>query len=124
MTEEQQNQNKTPVKRHSYCPTICLFLLTGLNALFWFTADFGEFTPPSEGPFLERLIYFLVTEAGHFSPVMFDDEYYLIIIGVITLGLYISSTFIFRNRILGFLATISIMLWFLVGFSFAALRIT
>lgn len=125
MAEEHENQKKSPVKRHSYSPTICIFLLTGLNALFWFTADFRSFVPPSEGIFRERLIYFLVTELGPFSMVISENaQYDLLVFGIITLGLFISSTFIFCSRILGFVTCIAIFLWFLFGFAYAALRIT
>jgi hypothetical protein len=46
----------------SCCKLFCF--LSGLNGLFWFLSDFGKFTPPSEGIFLERLLYFLVAELG------------------------------------------------------------
>src|SRR5437660_7540704 len=49
-----------------FAVSCCKFFgfLSGLNGLFWFFSDFGKFTPPSEGIFLERLLYFLVAEPG------------------------------------------------------------
>lgn len=108
MTEEQQNQNKSTRKRRSYCPTICFIILTGLNAL-------SSFVHHSEGTFRECLHLFLLTETGPFSWIIFEDDYWVGIIGVIILGLYISSTFIYRSRILGFVATIAVILWFLLS---------
>ena len=124
MTEEQKNQKNSTVKRHSRYPTICLFLLTGLNALFWFTANFGEFVPPSDGPFRERLHLFMLTEAGFFTWVFCQGELAGFILGLVTLVLYISSTFIYRSRILGFVTCIAVFLWFIWGISYAGLRIT
>src|SRR5207302_10922134 len=49
-----------------FAVSCCKFFgfLSGLNGLFWFLSDFGKFIPPSEGIFLERLLYFLVAELG------------------------------------------------------------
>ena len=125
MTEEQQNQKNSTVKRHSRYPTICIFLLTGLNALFWFTADFGSFRPPWEDDsFRVRLHQFWLTEVTPFGLAFLDGKYDMLIFVIITLGLFISSTFIFRNRILGFITCIAVFLWFYVGFLFAVYRMT
>jgi|GEM_PF-2923996 len=125
MTEEQQNQKKATKIRHSYGPTICLFLFTGLNALFWFTADFGSFRPPWEDDsFRVRLHQFWITEITPFGLAFSDGRYEILIFVIITIGLFIASTFIFRSRILGFITCIAVILWFYVGFLFTVYRMT
>ena len=63
MTEERQNQKKSTAKRHSYCPTICFIILTGLNALL-------SFLPSSDNSIKERFQAFFLTEIGPFSWVI------------------------------------------------------
>jgi len=118
-------QKKSTIKRHSYGPTIWFFLLTDLNALFWFTADFGAFRPPWEDDsFRVRLHQFWITEITPFGLAFSDGRYGILIFVIITIGLFISSTFICRSRILGFVTCIAVFLWFYVGWLFAVYRMT
>ena len=57
VTEEKQDNQPVAIRR-ACGPLACFGVLTVLNALFWFTVNFGSFTPPSPGIFAERLHFF------------------------------------------------------------------
>jgi hypothetical protein len=100
-------------------------LLSGLNGLFWFLADFGKFTPPSEGIFLERLLYFLVAELGpiaiSLSSVPLSGQWWWLGLpsGLITFGLFFPD-----NGFARFSGFSGVFLWLFFGFAIAAIRIT
>lgn len=101
------------------------FLLTVLNALFWFTADFSRFTPPSDGRFEERLSLFLITEAGPFAFLWLQWNllhllpYLLFILAPLLRGLYKPHKIV--AKLAGYFG---ILCWFLFGFFVTGLRIT
>jgi hypothetical protein len=99
--------------------------LSALNGLFWFLSDFGKFTPPSEGIFLERLFYFLVAELGPLAiflssvPLSAQWLWFSLPPVLIAFGLF------FPNNGFGRLSGFSgVFLWLFCGFAVAAIRIT
>jgi len=101
--------------------------LSGLNGLFWFLSDFGKFTPPSDGLFLERLIYFLVAEAGPLAVFLYSGTitfswqllWWFVPAFLIALGLFFPNNGF--ARLSGFSG---VFLWLFLGFGIAAMRIT
>jgi hypothetical protein len=105
----------------------CKFVafLSGLNGLFWFISDFGKFTPPSEGIFLERLFYFLVAELGPLAiflssvPLSAQWLWFSLPPVLIAFGLF------FPNNGFARLSDFSgVFLWLFCGFAVEAIRIT
>jgi len=109
-------------------PLICFSVLTILNALFWFTADFESFAPPSPGVFEERLYFFGLIESGplalFFIPMTVGSYVFagvIIAVVVVLLFLYVRRP---QSTPLGCAMCIAIVVWFFMGFAVAGLRIT
>lgn len=120
------------IKLPRHAPIVWFFVLTCLNALFWFTANFGSFHPSSEGPLLERLLMFGVTEIGplsfFFLPMGLSDYVIPGVVSAVTIALVFLCTRMWRNKVisiaLAIVTCIGICVWFYLGFSVAGLRIT
>ncbi|MHC4461833.1 MAG: hypothetical protein ACYS6W_00455 [Planctomycetota bacterium] len=99
-------------------------VLTVLNALFWFTADFGSFSPPSAGSFLERLWFFGLTASGPIACLHVGMVgMFLVVIAFCAGALFLGIKF--RNKLIFRIVTyFSIFVWFVLGFCVSGLRIT
>lgn len=101
--------------------------LSVLNGLFWFLSDFGKFTPPSEGIFLERLIYFIVAEAGPLAVFLYSGTmifswhllWWFVPAVLIAFGLLFPN-----KKFARFSAFSGVFLWLFFGFATAAMRNT
>jgi hypothetical protein len=128
MIEERETALSGAGRRHTRILLWCFVGLTMLNALFWFTADFGSFVPSSEGAFTERLMMFGITEAGplafFFIPMGGGDYVLCVAIAAVILTLAYLSARIPKSRGLTIGACIGIVAWFFFGFAVAGLRIT
>jgi O-antigen/teichoic acid export membrane protein len=128
MAEETQTPPSQGRRRRSRVPLLWFLGLTALNGLFWFSADFGSFAPPSEGTFVERLLMFEVTEAGPFASLFIGtgEGYYIVmaVMGVVLLTLAFLIALIPKNWGAIIAACIGIAVWFFCGFVVAGLRIT
>jgi hypothetical protein len=115
-----------------YAPMIWFLVLTCLNALFWFTADFGSFHPASEGAFRERFLLFGITETGplSFFLVSMGLGYYIfaVVISAVTVALVLLYVPIPKSKalaiVIAILTCIVICVWFVLGFCVTGLRIT
>jgi len=106
-------------------------ILSGLNGLFWFTANFQSFSPPGSGPFRERLFLFLLTEFGPISSFVDNLRYFDLILlleccllgGISPFLIFVGLRFPGRRlaRIEGYFG----IFWLIfLGFARAGLRIT
>lgn len=129
MIEEKQNEQPRVVAGRARGPLVCFLVLTVLNALFWFTADFGSFSPPSPGIFRERLHFFCMTQAGPLAgyfPIWMSRSSYVIgvVVTVVIVGFLLVWARVPRSKLLVRAACVAIVLWFFFGFSVSGLRIT
>jgi len=112
-----------------FAVSCCKFFgfLSGLNGLFWFLSDFGKFIPPSEGIFLEGLLYFLVAELGPLAiflssvPLSISLLWWWLCLPpvLIAFGLFFPNNGF--ARLSGFSG---VFLWLFFGFATAVVRIT
>ena len=127
-TPEEHDQKSSVSARRSRAPVVCFAILTCLNALFWFTADFGSFVPPSEGVLRERFFMFGVTEAGPLAFFMLsmgmDDYIFAGVVTTVILVLGFLSACVPKKRALVVATCIGVFVWFFLGFCVAGLRIT
>jgi hypothetical protein len=108
-------------------PLVCYLVLTVLNALFWFTVDFGSFHPPSPGIFAERLYFFGIAQAGPLASFLISIRSGYVVAGVVTmviLGFLLVCARVPRSWPIGFAVCVGIVLWFFLGFCVAGIRIT
>jgi hypothetical protein len=124
MTQEEQYPKGSMVTKRSLAPIVCFGILTCLNVLFWFTANFRSFHPPSDGSFRERLFMFGVTEAGPLAFLMAGNYIFAVVISIVILMLAFFCIFAPQKKALKVTACIGIILWFFFGFCVAGLRIT
>ena len=128
MTESEQDEKSPVSAKRSRAPMICFLVLTCLNALFWFTVDFGSFVPPSEGAFRERFLMFGITESGPLSFFLLSmglgDYIFAGVISAVTVALVFFCARTPKNKAIAIVTCIGIFVWFFLGFCVAGLRIT
>ena len=99
-----------------------------LDLAFWLSADFQSFSPPGDGPLVERLFYAGLTAAGPFAMAI-DGHFGNLLEGLAIecglVALLVAVSLYWRRflvaRLVGYLGVI---LWFFCGFAVAGLRIT
>ncbi len=128
--EEAQTPPARPTRRWSRVPLGWFLGLSALNGLFWFSADFRSFAPPSEGTFIERFFMFGIAEAGPFAftlnQMMQGDHMLSPVIAIIALisVLTFLSARIPRNWGTVIAACVGITIWLFYGSAVAGLRVT
>jgi hypothetical protein len=111
-------------------PVITVLVMTALNVLFWFRADFGTFHPPSEGTLGERFLLTVITEIGPFAWFLLRDKdigenLFAGFLGVALLLLVVLTLRVKRRRVFwSILASVGVLVWLFFGFAVAGLRIT
>jgi len=100
----------------------------GLDAAFWFLADFGSFVPACDGPLVERALFTGLTACGPFAMVINGHFSNLVASLVVSCGLCGGLVALALHRRESLLALVGgycgIALWFFFGFAVAGLRIT
>ena len=128
--EEAQTPPARATRRWSRVPLGWFLGLSALNGLFWFSADFRSFAPPSEGTLIERFFMFGIAEAGPFAftinQTMQGDDTLGPVIAIIVLFSVLTflSARIPRNWVAIIAACIGITVWLFFGSAVAGLRVT
>jgi hypothetical protein len=98
-----------------------------LDVLYWVTAPFESFMPPSDGPWKERVYFAAVTAMGPVA-LRFMGFEWARTDGLIALGLIVVAVgFALRwpqVAALRYVAYAAIVVWWFLGFGVAAIRIT
>ena len=124
----QQEMSQRPARGAVRNLAIFAGFLLLLESAFWFLADFHQFHPACDGPFLERALYAGLTATGPVAMAINGHFTDLATGLVVECGLvvrFVSIAILKRKSIVASgLGYFGVLLWFFFGFAVAGLRIT